>query len=112
MRKTWKGRLAAVALSLSLSLSLAVPALAQDTAPLTREESAAQAAGYAMQYGGAASVQYAVWQDGKITLTGHSGVYSKTENRVLLDTDLYGIGSVSKIYTTGAVMQLVEKGRI
>ena len=112
MRKTWKGRLAAVALSLSLSLSLAVPALAQDTAPLTREESAAQAAGYAMQYGGAASVQYAVWQDGKITLTGHSGVYSKTENRVLLDTDLYGIGSVSKIYTTVAVMQLVEKGRI
>ena len=113
MKKTWKGRLAAAALSLSLSLSLAVPALAQDTAaPLTREESAAQAAGYAMQYGGAASVQYAVWQDGKITLAGHSGVYSKTENRVLLDTDLYGIGSVSKIYTTVAVMQLVEKGRI
>ena len=60
MRKTWKGRLAAAALSLSLSLSLAVPALAEDTAPLTREESAAQAAGYAMQYGGALSASWAL----------------------------------------------------
>lgn len=112
MKHTLKRRLCSLSLALVLALSLTVPALAEETAQLTREESAAQAAGYAMEYGGAASIQYAVWQDGKITLAGHGGVYSKTENRALLDTDLYGIGSVSKVYTTAAVMQLVQQGRI
>ena len=42
-------------------------------------------------------------------LTGHTGTFSKTENRVLMDTDLYGIGSSSKIYTTVAVMQLAGR---
>ena len=45
-------------------------------------------------------------------LTGHTGTFSKTENRVLMDSDLYGIGSVSKIYTTVAVMQLAEDGKL
>ena len=114
----WKKRLGALALSAALALSLAVPALAAEdtapaeTAPLTREESAAQAAAYAAQYGGASAISYAVWEDGEITLSGHAGVYSKTENRAILDDDLYGVGSVSKIYTTVAVMQLVEDGKI
>ena len=75
-------------------------------------ESAALSAQYAAQYGGAVSVQYAVWQDGEITISGHAGVYSKSEDRLLLDTDLYGIGSVSKMYVTAAVMQLAEQGKI
>ena len=114
----WKKRLGALALSAALALSLAVPALAAEdtapaeTAPLTREESAAQAAAYAAQYGGASAISYAVWEDWEITLSGHAGVYSKTENRAILDDDLYGVGSVSKIYTTVAVMQLVEDGKI
>lgn len=112
MKHSVKSRLGSLTLALILALSLAVPALAAESAQPAREESAAQAAGYAMQYGGAVSIQYAVWQDGKITLAGHSGVYSKTENRALLDTDLYGIGSVSKVYTTAAVMQLAQAGRI
>ena len=109
----WKKRLSALALTAVMAVSISAPALAAETeAPATREESAALAAQYAAQYGGAVSVQYAVWQDGEITLSGHAGVYSKSENRALLDTDLYGIGSVSKIYVTAAVMQLVDQGKI
>lgn len=109
----WKKRLSALTMTAVMAVSVAAPALAADAeAPATREESAALAAQYAAQYGGAVSVQYAVWQDGEITLSGQSGVYSKTENRALLDTDLYGIGSVSKIYVTAAVMQLADQGKI
>ena len=102
-------RLSALALTLILSLSLAVPALAVSDSQTLSAQTAAQAAS---TLGGAVSVQYALWQDGEIVLTGHTGTFSKTENRVLMDSDLYGIGSVSKIYTTVAVMQLAEDGKL
>ena len=110
----WK-RVAASCLALVLSVSLAAPAAAADTADtaaLTAQQAADQAAAYALQYGGAASVQYALWEDGEVTLTGGAGVYSKTENRALTDDILYGVGSVSKMYTTAAVMLLVEEGKV
>lgn len=104
MRQTiWRGA--------ALALTPVLAAGAAD-APSTRQESAQQAAEYAAQYGGAVSIQYALWEDGEITLTGHSGVYSKTENRALTEDVLYGVGSVSKVYTTAAVMKLVEAGEV
>ncbi|MEG2119032.1 MAG: serine hydrolase domain-containing protein, partial [Pseudoflavonifractor sp.] len=106
-------RIAALFLTLTLTLSMAAPALAADeTAPVTREEAALAAIQTAATYGGATSIQYALYEDGKITLTGHAGVYSKTENRALMDNNLYGIGSVSKMYTTVAVMQLAQAGMV
>ena len=103
--------------ALTLSALLLVPALpaaaaAGEAAPLTREQSAQQAIEAAAQYGGAVSIQYALWEDGEITMTGHAGTFSKTENRALTDGDLYGIGSVSKLYTTAAILQLVEDGKV
>ena len=80
---------AALFLALVLSLSLALPASA---AQEDRAQAAHEAAQYAMQYGGAVSVQYALWENGEVTLQGHDGVYSKTENRALTDDDLYGRG--------------------
>jgi len=106
-------RLCGLFLALTLLLSISIPALAADE-PQTpsREEAASAAASLAAQYGGATSLQYAVWQNGKVTLTGHTGVYSKTENRPITTDTLYGIGSISKIYTTAAVMKLVEAGKV
>ena len=101
----------ALLLALMLSLSLSVSAMAEETVA-SLEETAQSAAQGARTYGGAESVQYALWQDGKVVLTGSCGSYSRTENRALPDDILYGIGSVSKIYTTVAVMQLVEAGRV
>lgn len=102
-------RLTALGLAGLLALGLAVPALAAgETAP----QEAQTAAVYAAQYSGAQSVQYALWEEGKITLSGSTGSYSRTENRALTDDILYGIGSVSKIYTTAAVMRLAEAGKL
>ena len=109
-----KKRCLALLMALVLSLSLSAPALAaqtDDTAP-SLEETAVSTALAALEYGSATSVQYALWKDGEIILTGSSGVYSKSEDRALTDDILYGIGSVSKIYTTVAVMQLAEQGHV
>ena len=104
-----RNRWTALFLALVLSLSLALPASA---AQEDRAQAAHEAAQYAMQYGGAVSVQYALWENGEVTLQGHDGVYSKTENRALTDDDLYGIGSISKTYTAAAMMKLVEQGKV
>ena len=102
--------------SLALAALLCVPAAAAPAAaaeePLSRAASAQQAIEAAAQYGGAVSIQYALWQDGAITMTGHAGAFSRTENRALTDQDLYGIGSVSKLYTTAALLQLCEAGKV
>ncbi len=105
-------RITALALTAVLAVSTALPAAAAEGEPLTRAESAQQAIEAAAEYGGAVSIQYALWEDGEITMTGRAGTFSKTENRALTDQDLYGIGSVSKLYTTAAVLQLSEEGKL
>lgn len=62
--------------------------------------------GAALQHSGSRSIQYAVIQGKNITASGVVGDQSVTSK------NLYGIGSVSKIYTATAVMQLVEAGKI
>jgi CubicO group peptidase (beta-lactamase class C family) len=61
---------------------------------------------------GATSVQYALLDNGEITASGTSGVYSRSENKQLTNEHMYGIGSVSKMYTAAAVMSLVDDGKI
>lgn len=61
---------------------------------------------------GETSLQYALIDQGEIVLSGQAGVYRKDSKASLSDTHMYGIGSVSKIFTTVAVMQLVEQGRV
>ena len=109
MRHQWLRRWTAGILA---AAALAVPAAAAETAPVPLEETARTAAQAALEYGGAQSIQYAVWQDGEIILTGRAGDYSRTENRLLTDDMLYGIGSVSKIYTAAAVLNLAEEGKL
>ncbi|MFR1617797.1 MAG: serine hydrolase domain-containing protein, partial [Dysosmobacter welbionis] len=104
----------ALVLALLLAVSLAVPAAAAETETAAEDLQtlADTAASYAAQYGGAQSLQYALWQDGEIFLTGEAGTFSRSENRLMTGDELYGIGSVSKIYTTVAVMQLAEDGKV
>lgn len=61
---------------------------------------------------GVTSVQYAVIDNGEIVASGTKGVYSKFQKVKLTPNHLYGIGSTSKMFTTTAVMQLVEGGKI
>lgn len=95
-------------LTLALALSLTMPAFAAEAAADPVESAIAGAE----TYGAATSIQYALWKDGEIVSAGGRGVYSKTENRALTEDILYGVGSISKIYTTVAVLQLAEKHRL
>ncbi len=61
---------------------------------------------------GATSVQYALIDQGEIVVSGQSGVYGRNSDTVLDSEHMYGIGSVSKVFTTAAVMQLAESGKV
>lgn len=90
-----------------------LPAFAAEESPLTAPSvTAQQRAQTLVDKYGVTSVQYAVMEDGKITESGHTGVYSKTDNRALTADTLYGIGSTSKMFTTAAIMKLVDAGKV
>lgn len=61
---------------------------------------------------GITSVQYALISDGQIVLSGYAGSYDLSGKVNLNEEHMYGIASISKVYTTAAVMKLVEEGRI
>ena len=86
-------RLSTLALAAALVFSLTVPALAVSDSQTVSAQTAAQAAA---TYGGAVSVQYALWQDGDIVLTGHTGTFSKTENRVLMTPTCTGLAPAAR----------------
>lgn len=58
------------------------------------------------------SVQYALIDHGDIVVSGQSGKNDEHGQRPLTKDTLYGIGSTSKMFTTVAVMQLAEQGKI
>lgn len=61
---------------------------------------------------GETSVQYALISDGKIILSGNAGVFSKNGNTKLTADTMYGVGSISKMFTTAAIMKLVDMGQV
>ncbi|WP_339373039.1 serine hydrolase domain-containing protein [Paenibacillus elgii] len=69
---------------------------------------AAEKAGLLINSTDTISVQYALIDNGKITVSGQTG---KNDNPLTKDT-LYGIGSVSKVFGAAAVMKLVDEGKI
>ena len=101
-------RSAALLLALALCLSLSVSALAaEQQEEKSLEETAREAAAAAMTYGEAASISWAVW-NGKIVEQG-----ALAANGEAAATDgVYCIGSVSKMYTTAAVMRLAQDGKL
>ncbi len=61
---------------------------------------------------GATSLQYALIDHGVIVLSGQVGVNNKATKEAPTADQMYGIGSISKIFTTVAVMQLAEEGKV
>jgi Beta-lactamase class C and other penicillin binding proteins len=61
---------------------------------------------------GETSVQYALIENGVVTVSGTSGVFSKETKVSPTEHTMYGIGSISKMFTTAAVMKLVEEGKV
>lgn len=101
-------------LLLVLALSMPLPAFAGS--PADRYEAirtlAEQKAELLVQGYGTTSVQYALLYDGEILLSGSAGVYSRTEERPLSADTMYGIGSLSKMYPTAAILHLVDRGLV
>nr|WP_245864457.1 serine hydrolase domain-containing protein [Paenibacillus donghaensis] len=58
------------------------------------------------------SVQYALIDHGNIVVSGQSGKNDEQGLKPLTKDTMYGIGSTSKMFTTVAVMQLVDQGEI
>jgi len=111
MRKTCK-QLSALLLALALSLSLTAPAMAAETTEAVNA-AAMGAASTAMTYGQATQIGWAVWSDGEIIASGSQRSERDSDGAPLPgEGDIYGIGSVSKIFTTAAVMQLAEAGKL
>ncbi|MFF2480438.1 serine hydrolase domain-containing protein [Paenibacillus sp. NPDC058071] len=77
----------------------------------TRQAAREKADLLAKRYG-VNSVQYAIIDHGNIVISGQSGKNDAKEQKPLTKDTMYGIGSTSKMFTTVAVMQLVEQGRI
>ncbi|WP_407944313.1 serine hydrolase domain-containing protein [Paenibacillus durus] len=61
---------------------------------------------------GTNSVQYAIIDHGNIVVSGQSGKNDEQGQKPLTKDTMYGIGSTSKMFTTVAVMQLVDQGKI
>ncbi|WP_312939369.1 serine hydrolase domain-containing protein [Oscillibacter sp.] len=118
MNCTFKKQLGGTFLAFALTTSLMLPTAAASSSLSTERQAADSAAvETAQKYGLADSISYALWDEGKLSYTAVLGG-DKTPATESLPTfastrrDLYGIGSISKIYTTVAVMKLVEAGKI
>lgn len=61
---------------------------------------------------GESSVQYALIDNGEIVISGSAGYNDKTKQTKITGSNMYVIASISKVFTTTAVMQLVEAGKI
>lgn len=65
-----------------------------------------------IKFYGVSNVQYALIKDGTIMVTGGAGYSDRANRKTVKDNNLYCIASISKVYTTAAVMQLVDQGKI
>lgn len=57
-------------------------------------------------------VQYALISDGKIVVSGTSGIFHKANVKTLDNKSIFGIGSISKMFPTTAIMLLSDQGKL
>jgi len=115
MEMKMKKRLSRLVIA-ALLLTLLVPAgaSAAENSPSyeATKQIAAQKADLLTKSYGTASLQYALIDHGKIVVSGQSGIEHVFDNTPLTADPMYGIGSTSKMFTTVAVMKLVDEGKI
>ena len=57
-------------------------------------------------------VQYALISDGKIVVSGTSGIFHKANVTTLDNKSIFGIGSISKMFPATAIMLLSDQGKL
>jgi len=112
MKKTLVWSLAA-AIALTPVIPTAVMASSQEVVvnKQTIAQIAAEKAALLVEYG-TTSLQYAIIDNGKITVSGQAGMNDRAGKLPLTKDTVYGIGSTSKVFTAAAVMKLVDQGKI
>ena len=95
-----------------LCIAVGIVAAAQSESIDPLAEKARQAADYIISSGKITSVQYAIIDRDEIVLSGASGVFDKAEKRAVTKEDMYGIGSVSRMYVTACAMMLWDQGQL
>ncbi|WP_044482372.1 serine hydrolase domain-containing protein [Paenibacillus antibioticophila] len=76
------------------------------------ERKAREAAEVLVRDYGVNSVQYAIRDQGKVVLSGGLGVTADGKREAVSKDTMFGIGSVSKVYSTAAVLKLAEAGKV
>ncbi|WP_089153417.1 serine hydrolase domain-containing protein [Paenibacillus senegalimassiliensis] len=76
------------------------------------ERKAREAAEVLVRDYGVNSVQYAIRDQGKVVLSGGLGVTEDGKQEAVSKDTMFGIGSVSKVYSTAAVLMLVDAGKV
>ena len=61
---------------------------------------------------GVSGLQYALVSDGKIVVSGTAGIFHKSNVIPLNSQAMFGIGSISKMFTTTAIMLLSDQGKL
>ncbi|ONI46870.1 hypothetical protein AN644_02365 [Candidatus Epulonipiscium fishelsonii] len=69
-------------------------------------------ADFLIENAGVQNIQYALIRDGKFIVSGASGINSRVNHNDISTTHMYPIGSVSKMFTAVAIMNLVEEGKL
>lgn len=112
-----KKRNAFLAIILAFTLLMPASVMAAEAPPTDKtpqglEQIAAAKAALLTSNYGVTSVQYALVDNGKLMASGESGKNDAAGNIPLTSETMYGIGSTSKMFTTAAVMKLVDQGKV
>jgi CubicO group peptidase (beta-lactamase class C family) len=115
MMKRWYKRSLAAVLTVAMLIPAAAVSAAESKGELsysvTKQAAEAKAELLTSSYG-VSSVQYALFDQGQIVVSGQAGINDEKGQIPLTNETVYGIGSVSKVYTAAAVMKLVDEGKL
>ncbi|GIP23261.1 serine hydrolase [Paenibacillus sp. J22TS3] len=86
--------------------------ISAETAKNPVQEKAQKLASVLLSDYGVTGVQYAIMDSGSIVLSGGAGVSNKAAGSPVTKDTMFGMGSVGKVYSTAAVMMLVDDGKV
>jgi len=104
-------KLIAVCIAAALSLQPLAQASAKDN-PVSLKEKAQTLASALLDNYGVSGLQYAIMDHGSIVLSDSAGVSDRAAGTPITKDTMFGIGSVSKMYVTAAVMILVDAKQV
>ncbi len=95
-----------------LWVASAFPALAKEASPVSLKDEVRKMAEAIVENYDVSGMQYAIMDQGDIVLSDGAGVHDRETQKPITKDSMFGIGSVSKMYSAAATMMLVDQGKI